>query len=191
MSQADSAPTKADMHAALAARVAEVRDQAAFAELFDHFAPRLKGWLMRTGSEAGTAEELAQEVMATLWTKAHLFDPAKSSLATWLHRVARNRRIDAARRDRSGDIDTDDPMLQPEPNVSAETGLDLRQREERVAAALAELPDEQQAMIRLAFFDELSHSEIAERTGLPLGTVKSRIRLAFGRLRHRLDELGR
>lgn len=184
------AVSQADAHAALAARVASARDRAAFVTLYDHFAPRLIGWLMRTGSERGVAEELTQEVMSTLWTKAHLFDPSKSSLATWLHRVARNRRIDAVRRDRSGSIDLDDPFLQPEAEASAESGLDAKEREVRVAAALETLPDEQKAMIRLAFFDELSHSEIAERAGLPLGTVKSRIRLAFARLREKLDDFG-
>lgn len=179
----------ADTHARLMARVVEGRDRAAFAELFDHFAPRLVGWLMRTGSDRAQAEELTQEVMTTLWTKAHLFDPGKSSLATWLHRVARNRRIDAARRDRSGSIDVEDPILRPEPSPSADGGLDARQREAAVAVALERLPEEQQSMIRLAFFEELSHSEIATRTGLPLGTVKSRIRLAFARLRDGLEDL--
>ncbi len=189
MSSPDSVQTPADLHARLVARVADVRDRAAFAALYDHFAPRLLGWLMRSGSERGTAEEITQEVMTTLWTKAHLFDPAKSSLATWLHRVARNRRIDLVRRDRSGAIDFDDPWFDPEPVESAEGALEGREREVLVAAALDGLPEEQKAMIRLAFFDDLSHSQIAEATGLPLGTVKSRIRLAFARLKARLDEI--
>ncbi len=179
----------ADTHARLVARVAVERDRAAFAELFDHFAPRLVGWLTRTGSDRAQAEELTQDVMTTLWTKAHLFDPGRSSLATWLHRVARNRRIDTGRRDRFGVIDVDDPILQPEPSPSADGGLDARQREAAVAVALERLPDEQKVMIRLAFFEELSHSEIATRTGLPLGTVKSRIRLAFARLRDGLEDM--
>ena len=191
MSIRDPVAVSAEDLARLTARVAAARDREAFAALYDHFAPRLVGWLARTGSTRGVAEEITQEVMTTLWTKAQLFDPAKSSLATWLFRVARNRRIDLTRRDRSGEIDLDDPFFDVEPEASAETGMEVRQRETQVAVALEALPEEQKAMIRLAFFDELSHSEIAERTGLPLGTVKSRIRLAFTRLRERLDDLGR
>ena len=191
MSIRDPVAVSAEDHARLTARVAAARDREAFAALYDHFAPRLVGWLARAGSTRGVAEEITQEVMTTLWTKAQLFDPAKSSLATWLFRVARNRRIDLTRRDRSGEIDLDDPFFDVEPEASAETGMEVRQRETQVAVALEALPEEQKAMIRLAFFDELSHSEIAERTGLPLGTVKSRIRLAFTRLRERLDDLGR
>lgn len=191
MSIRDLLAVSAEDHARLTARVAAARDREAFAALYDHFAPRLVGWLVRTGSTRGVAEEITQEVMTTLWTKARLFDPAKSSLATWLFRVARNRRIDLVRRDRSGEIDLDDPFFDVEPEASAEAGMEARQRETQVAAALEALPEEQKSMIRLAFFDELSHSEIADRTGLPLGTVKSRIRLAFARLRDRLDDLGR
>ncbi|TBW40076.1 sigma-70 family RNA polymerase sigma factor [Siculibacillus lacustris] len=186
----DSPVPLADRHAALAARVAASADRQAFAELFDHFAPRLKAHLMRNGCDAATAEELAQEVLAVLWTKAGLFDPAKSSLATWLHRIARNRRIDAVRHAKVRDFDDEEPMLQPQAPESAEVGLDRRRLEVRVGAALDGLPEEQRRLVRLAFFDELSHSEIAGVTGLPLGTVKSRLRLAFGRLRQALEALG-
>ena len=173
--------------AELARRVAESRDRAAFARLFDHYAPRLKGYLQRLGLDAGAAEEIVQEVMIVLWHKAGLFDARKSSLATWLFRVARNRRIDAARRLAARGIDQDDPTLLPEAPEEPGVELDARQREERVRAALADLPEDQRETVRLAFFVGLSHSEIAERSGLPLGTVKSRIRLAFGRLRRALE----
>ncbi|WP_127598007.1 sigma-70 family RNA polymerase sigma factor [Nitratireductor alexandrii] len=169
------------------ARVASGRDRDAFAALFDHFAPRINGFLQKQGMEAGAAEDLTQEVMAVMWHKAHLFDPAKSSLATWLFRVARNRRIDGLRRDRSHLIDPHDPFFWPDAAEAPDDGLDARQRDERVRLALADLPDEQADLVRLAFFNGLTHSQIADSTGLPLGTVKSRIRLAFARLRRALE----
>jgi RNA polymerase sigma factor (sigma-70 family) len=174
--------------ARLARAVAEDRDRAAFAELFDYFAPRIKSYLQRLGMASPQAEELMQEVMIALWHKAGLFDPSKSSLATWLFRVARNRRIDALRRDRSGLIDPTDPALHPTAPASPNETMDAEQRDARVRLAMESLPQEQIELIRMAFFIGLSHSQIAEQTGLPLGTVKSRIRLAFGRLRKALDE---
>ena len=169
--------------ASLAGQVAAQRDRQAFIELFDYFAPRINAYLQRLGMKQGLAEDLAQDVMLTLWQKAHLFDPAKSSLSTWLFRVARNRRIDVLRRDRSGLIDPHDPIFQPAAPEPADSGMDAAQRDARIRLAMKDLPAEQLALIRLAFFDGLPHTEIAEKTGQPLGTVKSRIRLAFARLR--------
>lgn len=171
----------------LARRVAETRDRKAFEALFDHFAPRLNGYLQRLGLERGEAEDMAQEVMAVLWHKAELFDPAKSSLSTWLYRIARNRRIDAARRERSRVLDPQEPMLLPSEPEPVDDEIDSRQRDERVRVALAALPEEQLELVRMAFFQGLSHSQIAERADLPLGTVKSRIRLAFQRMRRILE----
>ena len=176
--------------ARLASAVAERRDQTAFAELFDYFAPRLKSYLMRLGMEPGQAEELTQEVMIVLWHKAGLFDPVKSSLSTWLFRIARNRRIDAFRRDKSALLDADDPALQPSQPESADDIVEAEERDERVRRAMLDLPDEQAELVKQAFFLGRSHSQIAEDTGLPLGTVKSRIRLAFSRLRRSLESDG-
>jgi RNA polymerase sigma factor (sigma-70 family) len=172
-----------DRFASLVERVASARDRTAFIELFDYFAPRINAYLLRLGMKQGMAEDLAQDVMLTLWQKAHLFDPSKSALSTWLFRVARNKRIDFLRRDRSALIDPHDPVFQPSAPEGADVTMDATARDERVRLAMAELPAEQLELIRLAFFDGLSHSEIAERSSLPLGTVKSRIRLAFARLR--------
>lgn len=177
----------ADEQEGLAARVAQARDRDAFAALFDHFAPRLKGYLQRLGLDAGAAEEIVQETMIVLWHKADLFDARRSSLATWLYRVARNRRIDHARRQATRNFDQNDPTLQPEEMEEPGAALDTRQRDQRVRAALDGLPDDQREAVRLAFFVGLSHSEISQRTGLPMGTVKSRIRLAFGRLKQALE----
>ncbi len=175
--------------AALVAAVAARQDRDAFTRLFDHFAPRLNAYLMRLGSDAAMAEEVVQDVMTTLWRKAHLFDPAKSSLSTWLYRIARNRRIDLARRDK-GEWDAEEPALQPAAPPDVERLFDLQRQEEAVRQALTCLPAEQLDLVRLAFFEGLSHSQIAERSGLPLGTVKSRIRLAFTRLRRVLEAEG-
>jgi RNA polymerase sigma factor (sigma-70 family) len=176
--------------AALVAAVATRKDRPAFAQLFDHFAPRLQSYLLRLGTDPAAAEEITQEVMVTLWRKAALFDPGKASLATWLYRVARNRRIDLMRRERLEFLDTEDPVLEITDETDLDTLVDLQRREVAVRVALDSLPEEQLSLVRLAFFDGLSHSEISARTGLPLGTVKSRIRLGFTRLRRTLESGG-
>jgi RNA polymerase sigma-70 factor (ECF subfamily) len=177
--------------ASLVKSVAEHRDREAFSRLFDHFVPRLEAYLQRLGSDRAMAEEISQDVMMTLWRKAQLFDPQKSSVTTWLYRIARNRRIDAARRDR---LDYRDPMDATFGDVADDRELDstvdVQRREEVLRTAIKDLPEEQLTLVRLAFFESLSHSTIAERTGLPLGTVKSRIRLAFTRLRRTLESQG-
>ena len=171
----------------LAARIAAERDKLAFAELFDHFAPRLNAYLQRQGTDRQMAEEIAQDAMIVLWNKAHLFDSQKSSISTWLFRVARNRRIDLLRRDKSDRIDPNDPIFQPSAPEAADTEMDATIRDERVRLAMANLREEQLVLIKQAFFEGLSHSQIAEQSNLPLGTVKSRIRLAFKKLREELE----
>ncbi len=172
------------------AAVADHRDREAFTRLFDHFAPRLHAYLLRLGTEAAAAEEITQDAMIALWRKASLFDEAKSSVATWLYRVARNRRIDLMRRNRLDLLDGQDPALEIIVGLDLDHYVEIQQREEAIRTAMDRLPLEQLSLVRLAFFDELSHSEISERTGLPLGTVKSRIRLAFTRLRRALEADG-
>lgn len=164
--------------------VRDRRDQQAFAALFRHFAPRVKSFLLRSGAGETLAEECAQEVMATLWHKAHLFDPARASVSTWVYTIARNRRIDALRRQRRPE--PEELPWGPEPEPDPDEALVMQQETERLGAAIARLPDKQRDLIERAFYGELSHSEIAEATGLPLGTIKSRIRLALERLRHQL-----
>lgn len=179
-------------HAALILAVAANRDRRAFADLFDFYAPRIEGWLIRAGVERTLAEEICQDTMTTLWRKAALYDPAKATPATWLYRIARNRRIDLARRDRVTLMEPGDAAFDivDENAVDPDRTVDARDREDALRTALAQLPAEQLELVRMAFFESLSHSVIAERTGLPLGTVKSRIRLAFGRLRKTLESAG-
>lgn len=176
-------------HVALVRAIADRADRDAFRALFDHYAPRVKGFLARQGLDDARAEELAQEVMVVVWRKAASFDPAKASVSTWIFRIARNRRIDVFRRDRTAVLDGEDPSLRPPETPDPQEAADAGQRQGLIARALAQLPAEQQDLIRRAFYDELSHSEIAERTGLALGTVKSRLRLAFAKLRSALGDL--
>jgi len=162
-------------------RVARQADEAAFAELFAHFAPRIKAFLMKSGSNAALAEECAQDVMATVWHKAQLFDPARASVATWIFTIARNRRIDALRKARRPE--PEDLPWGPEPEPDQADAMVLQQESERLGVALARLPENQRTLIEQAYFGDLSHGEIAKITGLPLGTIKSRIRLALEKLR--------
>lgn len=166
-------------------RVRDAQDKAAFAALFRHFAPRIKGFLMKSGASAHLAEECAQDVMATLWQKSHLFDPGRASAATWIFTIARNRRIDALRKSRRPE--PEDLPWGPEPEPDQQEALELAQDTERLGEALALLPEKQRELIERAYFGDLTHSEIAAETGLPLGTIKSRIRLALERLRHRMS----
>jgi len=165
----------------LLGRVAAHRDRAAFADLFAHFAPRVKAYLMRLGAPSPVAEELAQEALLSVWRKAHLFDPSKASAATWLFTIARNLRIDAIRREKRPELDAEDFM--PEPDPDADAGLMLAENEGRLRLALKQLPADQIQVVELSFFADKPHSQIAQELGIPLGTVKSRLRLAMGRLK--------
>lgn len=164
-------------------RIAMDKCRDSFAQIFEYFAPRLKSYLMRLGSEPGHAEETVQEVMLNVWRKAEQYNPKQASVSTWIFRIARNRHIDAHRRRDKPELDPDDPMLQPTPEEQPDVQLDRLQIEETVRTQLAKLPEEQLMLLKAAFYEGLSHSEIAKHYGLPLGTVKSRIRLAFQRLR--------
>lgn len=172
-----------DPFGALVRQVAQTQDRAAFAALFDHFAPRLKSYLMRSGTPAQQAEELAQEAMLILWRKALLFDPQRASASTWLFTIARNLRIDALRRARRPLPDFDDPALAPPPEEGADRGLEMQQDEAALRRALTLLPPDQNEIVMLSYFSDKPHSEIAAALGIPLGTVKSRLRLAMARLR--------
>ena len=179
--------TKAEIDwSALMIKVRDDRDRAAFAALFGHFGPRVKYFLMKAGSTATIAEDCAQDVMATVWAKAAQFDPARASVATWIFTIARNRRIDIARRDRRPEPEELDWMGEDEPD---QADVYAAAEETRVlTAALAELPEKQRQLIQRAYYGDLTHSEIAAETGLPLGTIKSRIRLALDKLRLKLSE---
>ena len=176
-------------HAALIEAIALRRDRAAFADLFAYFAPRVKAWMLRAGSNSTAADELMQEAMLAVWQKARLFDPAKAGPSTWIFTIARNLRIDALRRERHPSDLMPDPTEVPDDPVQADRVLAMSQQEFRIRAALSLLPPEQAEVIRKAFFEDKVHAEIEKELGIPLGTVKSRLRLAMNRLRTALGDL--
>jgi len=174
--------------AALMARIASNRDRSAFTALFELYGPRLKSYLMRQGTDEAVAEELVQEVMLTAWRRAESFDPRLASLSTWLFTIARNKRIDFLRRVKRPEVLVDDPAFQPELVESVEATYEAAADGDRLRLALKGLPPEQAELLKLAYYEDKSHSAIAAERQLPLGTVKSRIRLALQRLRGIIGE---
>ena len=167
--------------------VRDQRDRAAFSALFDYFAPRLKGFVMRSGASSHEAEEIVQDVMLTCWRKAALFDPHRAQVSAWIYQIARNRQIDIARKENR-------PMpeeLKEEPSLEADASqiLGLEQEARELRQAIVNLKPEQREMVEKAYLGELTHQEISVQTGVPLGTIKSRIRLGLERLRHELKDL--
>ena len=189
-SGADSGGGEPDRMANLLHAVARQGDRDAFAALFRHFAPRVKAYLQRAGGEADGVDDVLQDVFATIWRKAGLYDSRRASAAAWIFAIARNRRIDAFRRQRRPEFDAEDPAFRPAPPVEGEEAVAVRQRTEAVRAALARLSDEQRAVLQLSFYRGESYADIAVRLGIPIGTVKSRARLAFRRLRDHLGPQG-
>jgi RNA polymerase sigma-70 factor, ECF subfamily len=185
-------PLATDAHktmSELLQRVGERRDIDAFHELFQNYGPRVKSYMMRQGADADTAEELAQETLLTVWRKAKLYAGEKGSATTWIFTIARNLRIDRLRREfpwqelPEGHDETASDDTPPDEAVSE------RERQVKVQAALAALPPDQHEVVALSYLEGLSHSEIADRLGLPLGTVKSRMRLAYAKIRESVEEL--
>ena len=166
------------------------RDGEAFTALFDHFRPRVHKQMLRLGLPAVAAADITQDVMETIWRKAHLFDRRKSPASVWVARIAHNRRIDVRRRSREHVYADEDLLAIPDPADSSDACVEAAQRERQVHAALDALPQDQFRMVQLAFFEDLSHATIAARTKIPIGTVKSRLRLAFCRLRRVLRDAG-
>ena len=172
----------------LLVRVGRDRDESAFAELFGYFAPRVKSFLLRFGTDMSLAEEIAQEAMIMVWRRAETYDPLQSAASTWIFTIARNKRIDRLRRENRPLPDMTDPAVMPENIETGEIQVARMQQEKKIRHALKNLPEEQAKMIFSAYYEEKSHREIAEESGVALGTVKSRIRLALNRLRANINE---
>ena len=186
------ATSEAAKWAALIEAVASRGDREAFATLFEYFAPRIKTFMKRSGASEQGADELAQETLLAVWSKARLFDPGSVGAMAWIFTIARNLRIDALRREkRTGRNDTVeiDPEFHVDDAPQPDAILAGSQMETRVRAALANLSEDQLRVIELSFFEERAHAEIARTLDIPLGTVKSRLRLAMNRLRGLLGDL--
>ncbi|WP_425452359.1 sigma-70 family RNA polymerase sigma factor [Roseovarius spongiae] len=164
--------------------VRDRRDRAAFGLLFDYFAPRLKGVAMRSGLGSGAAEDVAQEVMLTVWRKAEKFDPHRAQVSAWIFQIARNRRIDLVRKENRPIPEEIKMVDRVEDDANQILAMD--QEATQLKLALNRLKPDQRALVEKAYLGELSHKEISDQTGLALGTVKSRIRLGLERLRHEL-----
>jgi len=185
----DEASTLSKMsHEQLVLEVAQNKDRNAFKILFEYFAPRLKSYLLNFKITNQKAEDLTQEVMITLWQKADKFNPEKAKLSTWLFRIARNKYIDLVRKQKYPELNVDDHLSSMVAPEKTDKSLEDKQDSALIKEAMESLSNDQRLVINLSFFKELSHSQIAEETGLPLGTVKSRIRTAFQTLRKELGE---
>ena len=171
-----------EMATTLLCQVAEDRDERAFQLLFDDYAPRIKYYMMQQGAEAATADDIAQEALTTVWRKAHMFDPSKGNAPAWIYRVARNLRIDRIRRERVWQPLPDDHREEASNDPTPDEELSQNEVQTAVREAIETLPVEQREIIELCYMGGLSQSEAAERLEIPVGTVKSRMRLAYGKL---------
>ena len=169
-------------------KIADKGDVDAFKSIFEYFAPRVKAYIMRLDCDSLIAEELTQEVMSIVWRKAKQYDSSKAAASTWIFTIARNLRIDTFRKEKRPDFDPYDPSLAPDPDVSSEDLVFAKQKAARLNTAIKKLPTEQRQVLHMSFYDDFSHAEIANQLNLPLGTVKSRIRLAFQRIKSSLGE---
>ena len=170
-------------------KVAQSRDVEAFRKLFELYGPRVKSYMMRQGADATTAEDLAQETLLTVWRKAQLYSDEKGSATTWIFTIARNLRIDRLRREVSWQPLPEDRDEEASEGPSPEEEVTERERRDKVRAVLATLPPDQSEVVTLSYVEGLSHSEIADRLGLPLGTVKSRMRLAYQKVKEAVEDI--
>ncbi|MFN0192817.1 MAG: sigma-70 family RNA polymerase sigma factor [Aestuariivirga sp.] len=170
-------------------QVAAKRDRECFAALFDYFAPRIKSFMMRKGVSAELAEDLVQETMVAVWTKAALYSAEKGTVSTWIFTIARNRRIDRARRESSAHFTDIDDFDAASDDPASDELLNRAQEDGYVARALAQIPAEQREILILSYVEDVPQSEIAARLKMPLGTVKSRMRLAYKRLKKLLEKV--
>lgn len=173
---------------ALLIAVSRNRDRDAFQTLYQYYAPRLKSFMLGQRTDSQLAEEVVQETMVKVWRKAALFDPDKASASTWIFTIGRNMRIDMLRKTARPEPDYNDPVFMPDPIPLASDAIIKEQRDKRLKTAISGLPPEQSEILKLAFFQEKTHGQIAEELGIPLGTVKSRVRLALQKLRSEIGE---
>lgn len=169
--------------------IAAEKNRAAFIHIYEDLGPTVKGFLIKSGTTAGTAEDILQEVMIRVWRKAAQFDRTRASGKTWIFTITRNQLIDHFRKEKRPEIDPNDPRITPEQDRPADEAISAEQDAISLREALDQLPDEQAVLLRKSYFESKSQSEIAAELDLPLGTVKSRMRLALEKLRHKLRRL--
>ena len=170
--------------------IAESQDIGSFKKIFEYFSPRLKSFLMKSGAEENIAEEIIQETMTIIWTKADYYDPKVASPSTWIYTIARNKQIDILRKSRKAILEDIETAVLPAIEPKTEENIEHDQKFDMIAQHLDALPKDQLDLLKMNFFEEKSHGEISELTGIPLGTVKSRIRLALEKIRGKLDKNG-
>ena len=185
----DSPESLAETHRSLIARIAVSRDRDAYKTLFLYFGPRVKALMLKAGADHAQAEDLVQDVMMTVWRKVELYSSERGTVSTWIYTIARNARIDRLRRNSSRPYEDIEGMDLPSDDPSGEDEAFASQRAECVGQALTELPDDQKQIIELAYVHDMSQSEIADKLAVPLGTVKSRMRLAYRKLKIQLEEV--
>ena len=182
-------PRREDPDRPLMARI-EARDADALAELYDRHAARLLGLARRVLGDGGEAEEVLQEVFLFVWRSAGSFDPARGQVLTWLLIVTRSRAIDRLRARRGAsrpEVRSLEELADgPASGEDVEAASAGRQWETLCRSAVRELPEDQRRALELAYFEGLTHQEIAQRTSTPLGTVKTRVRLGLMKLRERM-----
>lgn len=187
----DQKPARAegrkDPWGALLEKVGKHQDRAAYQALFEHFAPQIKYYAISNGI-ANHAEELVQEVFISIWRRSCLYDWRKAAASTWIFTIARNQRIDMLRKlqRRSAEmvVETEDLWQIPGENEDEPvTSLHRLMSERRIRESLTHLPEEQITVIAKVYMEHKSHQMVADELGIPLGTVKSRVRLALNKLR--------
>lgn len=192
VTDSDDGPVRenpAGEHMRLLAEVATERSKSAFEELFQYFGPRIKALMLKSGADHALAEDLVQDVLMTVWRKVDLYSPERGSVSTWIFTIARNARIDRLRRSSSQPYEDLSDMELASDDADAAEELLASQRAKRVALALKQLPGEQRRVIELAYVHDMPQSTIAEKLELPLGTVKSRMRLAYTKLKNELEDV--
>lgn len=177
--------SEAESHENLLVRVGQKKDRAAFATLFEYYAPRVKSYLLKHGASGSTAEEIVQNTFVTIWEKAASYDPEKAAASTWIFTIARNKRIDVLRREKFIEVNTDNSALQNASYMQDEAYAD-QETIKTLNTAIESLPKKQADLLRMAFFEDKSHQTISDEMHLPLGTVKSRLRLAMEKLKKQL-----
>jgi RNA polymerase sigma-70 factor (ECF subfamily) len=173
----------------LVRRIATQQDRAALASLFSLLGPRVKSMMLKLGAGEALAEDLVQETFLTVWRKASLYSDQRGAPSTWIFTIARNLRIDQLRRQSNKPYEDLETVTLASDAPLGTAVLEQQQVIERVTGALATLPSEQREVVRLSFIQDMPHSQISETLGIPLGTVKSRLRLAYERLRPLLEDL--